>query len=273
MFESTAAGETNLNGTNHEEDLQALFEGLEGTDEGTDEGNSSEPSDGAQDDAQNAESDPWAALPETLPIRYNKEDVQVSRDQLKPLVQKGYAYDATRQERDQLMQKLRDAQSNPALQLINELAQSSGMSVEQYVQFVQVQQREAEVQRMVGEGMQPEMARRMIALENQQRQFQQQQAQYQGRAKVQTEISQLRIENPDIKSAADIPQEVYDMAVETGAPLSMAYASYKARVLERQLSGLKQAEKNKRSAIGSASGDGAPRSGSMDDFLKGLAGD
>ena len=156
---------------------------------------------------------------ELFTLQYRGEQIQVTRDEVITLAQKGRDYDTVRQERDQLRQYRQEA--DPALSLVKSYAQRNGLSVEQYIDTVRKQEL-------------------LIAAQTQARQA----------ARKQGMVDFLRA-YPDVK-AQDIPREVWDR-VARGESLTAAYTMHRNQQLEAELAAERQNKQNQGRTTGSLS--------------------
>lgn len=217
----------------------------------------------AQERADQPKEQP-ADQPELFTLQYRGEQIQVTRDEVITLAQKGRDYDTVRQERDQLRQYRQEA--DPALSLVKSYAQRNGLSVEQYIDTVRKQE-------LLAQGINEQTADAQISMEKRQAALQAQtaeaeaarnrqeaiaaQARQRQEARRQGMVDFLRA-YPSVKPA-DIPREVWDRVAQ-GESLTAAYTMHRNQQLEAELAAERQNRQNQGRTTGSLSaqreGDG-----------------
>lgn len=185
-----------------------------------------------------------AEAPELFTLKRMGETRQVGRDDLIAMAQKGWDYDAVKQERDQLRQYRQDA--DPALELVKTAAAESGMDVAGYINWCRQQS-------FMRHGMNEQDAKNKVAMENERAELDRRQAaitaqeQAQTSAQAQAAQRQERIRadiasfnraypNVDPKS---ISKEVWD-AVQQGESLTNAYTMSENKRLQAELNAKQQ---------------------------------
>lgn len=184
--------------------------------------------------------------PELFTLKNRDETRQVSREELIAMAQKGWDYDAVRDERDQL--RTYRAEADPALALVKDYAARMGMDIPQYLDYC----REQELK--MGGKTETE-AKNIVAQEKREASLQarekaiaaKEQAQTSAEAKAQ-EAAQARQRNiQDFFKAypkvdpKDIPREVWNDVLNNGHTLTSAYTMHENRRIQAEMSRL-QAE-------------------------------
>lgn len=186
------------------------------------------------------------------------------------MAQKGWDYDAVRQERDELRLYKQDAEG--ALQAVKAYAARSGMSVERYLDYCREQE-------LVAGGVSRETAQAQVAVEKQkaaldareareaaekkarEAQAQNERERAQAREK---EFSAFMAAYPDVKPE-DIPKEVW-AAVAKGESLTTAYTMHVNEALKAKLAAKQQNEKNAARSPGSMNSRGESGRKSIDEI-------
>lgn len=209
--------------------------------------------------------------PEELFTLKNREEVrQVNRQELIAMAQKGWDYDAVRQERDELREYRQGTEA--ALQAVKAYAERSGMTVEQYLDYCREQE-------LVAGGMSRETAQAQLAVEKRQAALDAREAREAADKKARETQEQIERERaqarekefdafmaayPDVK-AADIPKEVW-AAVAKGESLTTAYTMHVNEALKAKLAAQQQNEKNAARSPGSMTSRGESGRKSIDEI-------
>lgn len=185
-----------------------------------------------------------AEAPELFTLKRMGETRQVNRDDLISMAQKGWDYDAVKQERDQLRQYRQEA--DPALELVKLYAKQNGMEVAQYLDwchkqdFMRQGMTEQDAQNRVNmDKERAELDRRQAAItaqEQAQTSAQTQAAQRQERIRADIASFNRAYPNVDPKS---ISKEVWD-AVQQGESLTNAYTMSENKRLQAELAAKQQ---------------------------------
>lgn len=197
--------------------------------------------------------------PELFTLKNRDETRQVNRDELIAMAQKGWDYDAVRQERDQLRQYRKEA--DPALEVIKGYAQRNNMSVGEYLDFCRKQE-------LMRQGMTEQDAQTKLGMEKERAELDARQAEVQAQEQRQTsaarkaqEAAQARQKDVEqfcrIYPGVDpksIPQEVW-AAVKGGDTLTNAYTMHENKRLTAELAAERQNKANKASTPGSLGGN------------------
>lgn len=184
-------------------------------------------------------------------LKHLDETRTVGRDEVVKLAQQGMDYERIRTERDQL--RAYRSENNPALALVKSLAEKSGMSTADYVDFCRRQT-------LTSSGISQQNAQRQIAAEKRQshttaRQADGMAAQQQRAEARKTEMTRFLRTFPNVKPEA-IPKEVWKNVVR-GEGLTSAYAMYRNRQLETDLAAERQNRVNAQKTTGSLFAGGA----------------
>lgn len=200
------------------------------------------------------EPDTKEETPETFKIKYMGEELEVNREEVVQLAQKGKDYDRIRSKYDEFTAF---ANKYPAheeqLEFLNDLATQSNMTVDKLIE-------ETRIRQLVDQGFDETIARDKYALEQEKRQLEREKA---GVAKLQQaeettkadqerrakDIQEFLAEYPDIKpTELQGLKEVWD-AVANGKSLVDAYRAYENKQLKEQMKALstklEATEKNK----------------------------
>ncbi len=168
------------------------------------------------------------------------------------------------QQADQIIRQQNQMRTSPEMQLIARLAAKSGMSTAQYVQAVEQQMQQQEVERMKQAGIPETYARRLMELEQKERAREQAEQQAARKAGTDRDFREFVEAYPDVK---EFPAEVIE-AIKGGAKPLHAYQAYENRQLKAQLAAIRKNEENRKKTPGSLAGDGpAP---DVDAFLSGF---
>lgn len=214
----------------------------------------------AEPAAQEPEQDqPKADPPELFTLKNRDETKQVNRNELIAMAQKGWDYDAVRQERDQLRQYRKEA--DPALDLVKGYAQRNGMSVTDYLDFCRKQE-------LMRGGLDEQAADQTLRMEKREADLDAREArinadklrqdnllekvreQQQARRK---DMDDFMRAYPGVK-ADSIPQEVW-AAVKNGDSLTTAYTVHENRRLAAELAAERQNRVNRQNTPGSLGGN------------------
>lgn len=223
-----------------------------------------------QDEPEDKKEDPENQKPELFELKHLGKVSQVSRDDLIALAQKGMDYDHVKGKLEAVETKKRE-ESDHAVSFLEDVAQQSGMTVQQLIQQTRDKLRETKVQNLMAQkGIDEATARERVALEEERASLE--------RAKAKpaepSPEEQRRKDNIREFAAAypgvmgtKIPPEVW-AAFNRGESLTVAYAKDRERKLKEELESAKQTKKNREQAPGSVSTAG-DKSGKADPFLAG----
>lgn len=211
-----------------------------------------------------------------LGIRYNGQDMKLSRDEATTLAQKGMNY-------DKVYQQLQDLRNDPIRKVFEEQAAEAGLTLQEYAQRMQDFRQQVSI-RNIADAFKKEnpdvtddiaqkyaeqaYANQKAKIEADNRARTQQAESDRNQALIK-EVQAFNEHFPDVK-IEDLPAEVID-DINAGTKLETAYLRYQNRELQKRLSNSETNAKNKQKNIGSAS-DNMGGSGEEDPFLKGLFG-
>lgn len=210
---------------------------------------------------------PNIETPQTIKIKYNHEEKELTLEEATQLAQKGLNY-------DKLQQKINEFQNHPGLQYLNDLANRNGMQVEDLVQYWKQQEEQAMLNELLEKNIPEEYAKEMLESRKfREEQLKAQKAQEEEMLKKQEDENQVKdfLEAyPNVKPT-DIPQEVWDKA-QQGVPLKYAYMEHEHKQLSDRVKILETNLNNKKKApISNGVGDfGTDEPIQEDDFLKGF---
>jgi hypothetical protein len=204
--------------------------------------------------------------PIKIPYKFNGEEGELPLEEAQPLIQKGMNY-------DKVFTKLQEIENGPVMQLINDLANQSGMTIEQYVQAARENMKQQELNELIQKNIPEDLAREMIENKRFREEYQvkekQRQAEEKTKTEVDNELSDFRKAYPGVKNQ-DIPKEVWDK-VNEGVPLKYAYMEYERGTLQNQISILKTNKSNEQKApINGVTLHGTKNAGADDLFMQGF---
>lgn len=287
-FETAMLGEDNQFGDEAAEQAQEPSEPSQdnGSQEEREEG-AEEAENGSPEETQPPEETPPPA--ETFTLRVNKEDRQVSREEMISLAQKGADYDRVKEQNltqqqtiQELKEKLSIYQISPeAMETLSIISQRTNTDLEQLAESLYISLRR-------GEGAVEETARqelksarlekRLDAMQNQKAQRQAQEEDQQAQERARRELEEFRREYPGVNLTGDLVEKLM-APVQDGMSLTEAYRKYEnaqqaaeIAALKRQLAAKKQNDENLRHSPGSQrDGGGKHTKEPFDDFLKAFA--
>lgn len=195
---------------------------------------------------------------ERFTVTYNGQPVELTKDQLLANAQKGLNYDYIKQQRDEL-------KNSRVFTVIDRFAQESGMTREEYVDYIDRQATQAQIaQRAQEQGIPEPVARELFELKRKEQEREQRELRLQREAEQKQGYLELIREYPDVKS---LPEEVMRDIAAGVRPVD-AYRAYENRQLKAKLQTLTQNEQNTKNSPGSMRGEVPPLDG--DDFLSGF---
>jgi hypothetical protein len=204
-----------------------------------------------------------------LKIKYNSEEVELDADRARELAQKGMNY-------DKVQEKLQALETDPRLSFVERMAQRNDMTVEQYLQAVEQQERQDQINELVSQGVSEHLAERLIESEKKWERLETKEKEQAEEQKKNEEFTQFfdyfrqangrdYVPNQDV-----IPENVWQ-AVDQGESLKNAYMAHENQQLRTQLSTLKQNQSNAQKApVGSVTAHGGTEIAAEDDFMKGF---
>lgn len=248
------------------EEPEETEEGGEPTGEGNDADESEE--------KPEADADSNTDAGQMFTLKVNKEERQVTLEEMTALAQKGADYDRVKEQANQLRQNNADLQAKidgitphqGALDILSIVAEKGGLSLEQlaeslYVNFRKSAGASEDVARE--ELKSARLERELNAYKAQQTQQQEKDTDTQARA--QKELEEFQQEYPDISLTEELVDKLLP-DIQNGMRLTAAYRKYeksqdaaKIAELERKLSAKEQNDKNKRRSPGSQQDSGGRR--------------
>lgn len=212
--------------------------------------------------------------PQTFTIKVNKEEKQVTLEEMTALAQKGADYDRVKEQHRQDQQTIQDlnakldgmASHQEAIDILNLLAERTNTSVDVLAKTLYRNFRKSGGASEETADLELENARLKKTQEAATAQAAQQQEQQQtetAEARAQRDIEEFQNEYPDVELDENLVDKLVP-DIQNGMSLTAAYRKLersreKSRIaeLERQLAAEKQNNKNKRSSPGSQKDSGA----------------
>lgn len=261
MFEETnqTVNSTEIENNDISEDMFGDYE-FEQTSEDTQYAEPTNEAENNEGDEQTSD-EPENVPPETHTVRYNGQDFELTIDELITNAQKGMNY-------DHVYEQLQNLKKSPALSMLDRYAKRSGMSIEQYTQYLESLETQQRVNSITAEGVPETMAKRIIELEDKERLREEKEKSDNERTNREKEFGEFLRTFPGA-SMNQIPKEVWDM-VNDGMGLVPAYAMYENKKMKTTIQQYEQNEKNKEKEVGSVKGDNSEAN--ADAFLEGLLG-
>jgi hypothetical protein len=246
-------------------------EGEEQPDSDSDDGKEGEDGDGKTDSG------------ETFTLKVNKEEKQVSRDEVITRAQKGMDYDRVKEQNAKHQQTISDLQSKldgfssqqSVLDILDNIAQKSGSTMEQLAESLYVNFRKSA-------GISEDTAREELKnakLEKELNSYkaqktQQQEKESDAETRAKRDLEEFAREYPDVTLSEEMVDKLLP-DIQNGMSLSAAYRKYEKakdaeRIadLERKVANQAQAKKNKAKAVGSKRDSGAGSSPDLADIFE-----
>lgn len=242
--------------------------GDENSEDENSEENGADGESGATDTNQNTNT------PQTFTIKVNKEEKQVTLEEMTALAQKGADYDRVKEQHRQDQQTLQDLTAKldgmvghqEAIDILNLLAEKTGTSVDALAKTLYRNFRKSGGASEETADLELENARLKKSQDAANAQAAQQQEQEQAdtaEARAQRDIEEFEREYPGVELTEDLVDKLVP-DIQGGMSLTAAYrkmerSQEKERIaeLERQLAAEKQNNKNKRNSPGSQKDSGA----------------
>jgi hypothetical protein len=204
-------------------------------------------------------------------VKYNKEEKQLTLEEMTKYAQMGMNY-------DKVQGQLQELQNDPGRTFLQDLAKNNGFdNVNDFINDFKAAQEQSRIDELIQQNIPEEYAKKMIEMEKFQQQFEQQQQQ---KEQEQREIEEFKGLNEVFREFNDrdfnpdtdrIPDEVFQVAQENGVPLKFAYESFMAKQLKQQQQIYKQNEQNFKRNVGtSTTQHGSVQTEAEDDFLAGF---
>lgn len=209
-----------------------------------------------------------ATAPQTIKIKYNHEEKEIPLDEATNYIQKGMNY-------DKVYEQLNSLQSNPALGFVENLAKTSGMTIEQYIEAANKQIEQDRLNQLIQQNIPEDLAKEIMANRQFRQQYEAKQKDIEAQEKRNADYQTFVKTYPDIKPET-IPGEVWNN-VNKGMSLVDAYTRYENQKLKAQMEKLTQSQQtqqtnqaNAASSTGSVTGQGTVPNGfiSKEEFEK-----
>lgn len=203
-----------------------------------------------------------ADQPEMFPIsaKFKGEEKWVTKEEAKPLLQKGMHYDEVRSERDEL--RAYKQANDAAVNLVKRYAESMGKTIPEYLDYVREQE-------LMAGGMTQEAATRQLNVEKreaavsdreakiaqaEEKQNGEQAKEQERQERLNQQFSQFQKAYPKVDPNT-IPKEVWDMFTNDDVPLTTAYTIHENKRLMAEIEAEKKNKENKALTTGSLSGN------------------
>ena len=243
----------------------------------------------SEEEAEDAEEKPAEAEAEqTFTIKVNKEEKQVTLEEMTTLAQKGADYDRVKEQHAKSQQTIQDLQAKLSqfdgrediLNVLDIVAEKTGTKLEDLAEmlYVSVRRQAGASEDVAKEELKSaKLEKELNGIKAQQNKAQQQKEDAQTRA--QRELEDFQKEYPNVNLTDELVNQLAP-DLKKGTSLTAAYRKLEktqaeARIadLERQLAAKKQNDQNKKSSPGSQKDRGGRRTKSdYDDFEKALFG-
>ncbi len=239
---------------------------------------SDEPEESKAEPETSEEAEETEETPDTfeLGIRYNGNDMKLSREEATTLAQKGMNY-------DKMYQRLQALENDPVRKIFQEQAESAGLTLQEFanrLQGIREEYSKREIAREfktknpdISDEAANEYAEQAFNSQKLQRESERRSRQEQAKKETDDalvkEVQSFSEKYPDVK-IEELPNEVID-DINSGTKLETAYLRHVVRELQKKVSNIETNAKNKSKNIGSAS-DNIGSSGNADDFISGLLG-
>lgn len=247
----------------------------------------SEEQDGSEENGADGSEKPDSGTEQKFTLKVNKEEKEVSLEEMTALAQKGADYDRIKERDAKSQQTIQELQAQidgftakqGVLDVLDIIAQKSGSSLEQLAESLYINFRKsggASEDAAREELKSAKLEKELGALKSQQTKQQEKANEEESRA--QREMEQFRSEYPDVELTEELVDKLVP-DVQKGMSLSAAYRKLekaqeaeKIAELERKLAAKQQNAKNRRSSPGSQQDSGGSRSKDpFDEFMAAFA--
>ena len=247
----------------------------------------SEEQDGGEETGAEGSEKPDSGTEQKFTLKVNKEEKEVSLEEMTALAQKGADYDRIKERDAKSQQTIQELQAQidgfaakqGVLDVLDIIAQKSGSSLEQLAESLYINFRKsggASEDAAREELKSAKLEKELGALKSQQAKQQEKASEEENRA--QREMEQFRSEYPDVELTDELVDKLVP-DVQKGMTLSAAYRKLekaqeaeKIAELERKLAAKQQNAKNRRSSPGSQQDSGGSRSKDpFDEFMAAFA--
>lgn len=246
-----------------------------------------EEQDGSEENGAEGGEKPDSGTEQKFTLKVNKEEKEVSLEEMTALAQKGADYDRIKERDAKSQQTIQELQAQidgftakqGVLDVLDIIAQKSGSSLEQLAESLYINFRKsggASEDAAREELKSAKLEKELGALKSQQTKQQEKASEEESRA--QREMEQFRSEYPDVELTEELVDKLVP-DVQKGMTLSAAYRKLekaqeaeKIAELERKLAAKQQNAKNRRSSPGSQQDSGGSRSKDpFDEFMAAFA--
>lgn len=195
-------------------------------------------------------------------VKYNHEERELTLEEATLLAQKGMNY-------DKLTEKLRSFETDPRLSFVEQQARKYNMSPDEYIQAVQKQEEQEQLNQLIQANIPEEYAREML----ESRKFREQlQAKEQAKAAEEKQNAEFKdfLQTFSNVKPEEIPKEVWELNSQ-GVPLKYAYMEHQFKQQQNKIKVLETNLSNKSKApVASVTSHGSTEVAEEDDFLKGF---
>jgi hypothetical protein len=204
-------------------------------------------------------------------VKYNKEEKQLTLDEMTRYAQMGMNY-------DKVQGQLQELQNDPGRLFLQELAKENGFdNPNDFISNFRAMQEQAKLDELIQQNIPEQYAREMIENQKFREQYQKEQEQIQAQQQEQQQYVGLfeafkEVNERDFDPNKDIiPDEVFELARTENVPLKFAYKDFAYKQLKQQSSIYKQNEQNlKRNVVNSTTQHGNGGNQSTDPFEDGF---
>lgn len=180
----------------------------------------------------------------TIPVKFNKEIINLELKDAQSLAQKGLKLDAISGE----------------LESLRRMAKSQNLSVPQFLSALERQQNDRRKEELLSEcGGNEELAERILRLEGE-------------NDSGEPSLSELQEFFPSIRSLSDLPEQVVERASTLGANLLNEYLRYREVQKKANREAETSAKNAEKASVGSQYGGGTATDAANAEFIKGLWG-
>lgn len=159
--------------------------------------------------------------------------------------------DVDRIVQERLARERQKYENNPYLKYLQEKAQRLGITVDQLIENDRKWEEQQQIQKLVQQNIPPEFAKEMLENRKFREMYQAEQQRRQQEEAQRRMFMEFIQTYPDVK-ADQIPQEVWQMVLQQGYPLTAAYAIWENRQLKQQMQTIQANQKNAETSTGAA---------------------
>lgn len=267
--------------TDSEDDTEDEEEAEDGAED--DEEPTSDSEDDDSDDGEGEDGDGNPATGDTFTLKVNKEEKQVSREEVITLAQKGMDYDRVKEQSAKHQQTIADLQSKldefskneVSLSILAELAKENDMTLDQLAEslFVSMRKNAGDSEETAQEKLKVAKLQRELD-GHKAKQEKQQKKEDDADARLKRDLADFRSEYPDVELTKELVDKLAP-DIQNKMSLSAAYRKYekaqdaeRIAALERQVAAKAQNKKNRAKAVGSKRDSGAGSSPDLADIFE-----